>query len=422
MSEVREGYKMTELGEIPINWKIGSLENLVNIRSGIAPSKLKLSHIKGIAPYFKVDDMNHATKYLVNAKNYLVETPNNLIHKNSVIFPKRGASIFTNKIAILKREGLIDTNLMVLHSNENQLNIEFLYYVLYNLKLYKIADTSSIPQINNKHINILKIKLPPLSEQQKIADILSTVDTQIEQTEQMIEQTKELKHGLMQQLLTKGIRHTEFKKSEVGKIPSNWDAKKIGELCELKGRIGWRGYTKEDLRDSGPLVIGATQINIHNKLDFSKPTFLSEEKFKESPEIVVSFGDIIYVKTGNTIGKLALVDVKGIKATINPNTVLLKNISCNNIYMYYFLSQDVFKQKVISTITIGAQPSINQKTLNNLMVAIPPLEEQKKIAEILSSVDDQIDIYEKEKEKYEELKKGLMQQLLTGKIRVKVDE
>ena len=207
-----------------------------------------------------------------------------------------------------------------------------------------------------------------------------------------------------------------YKVTELGEIPNESRISALGNICEFKGRIGWRGYTKNDLREYGPLVIGATQISASNKLDFSNPTYLSTEKYEESPEIKVYLNDIILVKTGNTIGKVAIVDKEIGDATINPNTVLLKNITCFNKYLYYIVVSEIIQKPLNKSITVGAQPSVNQETLKKILIPIPTLKEQEKIASILSTVDEQIDNVDALIEKNKELKKGLMQTLLTKGI------
>ena len=150
MRRLREGYKKTEVGIIPEDWEVKKIGDIVNIKSGSSPSKFNLSE-QGEYPFFKVDDMNYGFKYLNNSKLYFDSYDNNLMKLGMIVFPKRGASIFTNKILILNKDGYFDTNLMGLICKKG-VNNEFLYYFLYNYELSKIADTSSIPQINNKHI------------------------------------------------------------------------------------------------------------------------------------------------------------------------------------------------------------------------------------------------------------------------------
>ena len=414
MNKVRDGYKITEIGEIPIEWECSKLEDYIEIRSGNSPSGFKLKE-NGKYPFFKVDDMNYTSKYMKIAKVYFDECKYELMSKGMVVFPKRGASIFTNKVAILDRSGYFDTNTMGLTCS-SKLNNEYLFYQLKFIGLEKFADTTAVPQINNKHINPLVIPIPTMEEQEKITSILSTVDEQIDNVDALIEKNKELKKGLMQTLLTKGIGHTKFKKTEIGEIPEEWEVSNLTNIVDIKGRVGWKGYTKKDLVEFGPLAIGAMHINSNNKLDLSEPVYLSKEKYEESPEIMVSKGDIILAQRGS-LGKVVLIEKEIGEATINPSMVLIKNIKINSRYLYYFLCSEYIQKVIFKETSQTSIPMISQEQIGKFKIIIPTIKEQEKIASILSEVDKKIEEYENKKQKLEKLKKGLMQQLLTGKIR-----
>jgi len=112
---------------------------------------------------------------------------------------------------------------------------------------------------------------------------------------------------------------------------------KLHEIVKIAGRVGWKGYTVEDLRDEGPWVIGANDITSDNRLDLSKAKHISREKYEESPEIKIDLNDILIVKVGSTIGKVAIVNREIGEACINPNSVILKNCKINPSYLYYYL-------------------------------------------------------------------------------------
>ncbi len=183
-------------------WVVKKLGDYVKITSGESPSRFNFGS-NGI-PYYKVDQLNNCEKYLIETP-YYVES-NNTIPKGSIIFPKRGASILLNKVRILKENALMDTNLMTLTLTE-EINIEFLYYLLIHTELWRIADTTSIPQINNKHINPLELSFPTSAvEQKEIALILSDMDNEITALEKKLSKSKMLKQGMMQELLMGKIR------------------------------------------------------------------------------------------------------------------------------------------------------------------------------------------------------------------------
>lgn len=180
-------------------WEEATLGKYVTIKSGVSPSKFKLES-EGEIPYVKVEDMNNCSKYQIHSRNYADETKS-VIFQGAVIFPKRGAAIMNNKVRIAASKLYLDSNMMALIPNKS-INSEFLYYLLVKKQLFKIADTSTIPQINNKHITPYAFKLPSLLEQQKIATVLTNADKEIELLEQQLADLQQEKKALMQVLLT----------------------------------------------------------------------------------------------------------------------------------------------------------------------------------------------------------------------------
>ncbi|MFV0153526.1 restriction endonuclease subunit S [Empedobacter falsenii] len=177
------------------DWEEKTLGEVARINSGSSPTNI-LSK-EGKIPYFKVEQLNNCKKYQINTE-YFIDSSIKIITKGSIIFPKRGASILLNKVRILKVDGFMDTNMMSLTFNKDY--NEFMYYLLVYKNLSKIADTTSIPQINNKHIEPYKITIPLIEEQTKIANFLSAIDNQIEAVENQITKTETYKKGLLQQM------------------------------------------------------------------------------------------------------------------------------------------------------------------------------------------------------------------------------
>ena len=155
-------------------WEQRKLGEVVTIKSGASPS----SFCEGNILYIKVDDLNYSTRE--QYQSYMKVKTNEKAHivkEGSIIFPKRGAAIMTNKVRILAKTGYMDTNMMALEPND--INGDFLYMFIYKTGLYKIADTSTIPQINNKHIEPYKILLPKSEEQIQIGNFFKNLDNLI---------------------------------------------------------------------------------------------------------------------------------------------------------------------------------------------------------------------------------------------------
>ena len=178
-------------------WEEERLGNLVAIVSGKSPSQYAL-FAQGDCAFVKVEDLNNCSKYQVDAREYCNDV-RDAVPSGSILFPKRGAAIENNKIRITASEILIDTNLMAL-TPCNTAATEFLYYYLVRVGLAHIADTSSIPQINNKHIIPYRVLVPSESEQHRIADCLSMLDARLAAQVQKHNALKTHKQGLLQQL------------------------------------------------------------------------------------------------------------------------------------------------------------------------------------------------------------------------------
>ena len=182
-------------------WEQRKLGEYVSITPGEAPSKFE----EGTELYVKVDDLNYNDKYVVDTQNKVAEHSTvKRVTKGSVVFPKRGAAIITNKVRILGIDSYMDTNMMALTSE--RLDPEFLYNIISKEGLYKIADTSTIPQINNKHIEPYEVKIPSLDEQRRIGVYFKQLDHLITLHQRELEETKKKKKSLAKLLLTGSVR------------------------------------------------------------------------------------------------------------------------------------------------------------------------------------------------------------------------
>ncbi|QCX32594.1 hypothetical protein FDN13_02160 [Caloramator sp. E03] len=407
--KVREGFKLTEIGEIPKEWEVDKLENLVDKITDGTHSTPNYQD-EGI-PFLRVTDIQKNNIDWNNVKYISQEEHLELIkrcnpEKGDILYSKNG-TIGIAKIIDWDREFSIFVSLCLIKikKEKSKINNVFLSYFLNSEKCMKQiklrAKQGTVTNLHLEEIRELDIPIPPLSEQQKIADILSTVDEQIENVDKLIEKTKELKKGLMQRLLTKGIVHKEFKKTEIGVIPKEWEVKKLGELAEIyKGKKPKRmfKYIQEDVKRY--ITMEDTEV------------YYTDDKTC----VECSKDDVIILWDGSQAG-IVLTELEGYIAS---TMALLKFINKErnvNKYYYYYLAK---KQTYIQNLTAGTGiPHVQKDIIENLLIPIPTISEQQKITDILSSVDDQLEEYQAKKEKLEILKKGLMQKLLTGKIRVK---
>lgn len=166
----------------------------------------------------------------------------------------------------------------------------------------------------------------------------------------------------------------------------------LNDIVDIRGRVGWKGYTVDDLRDTGPWVIGANDITADHKLRLDNAKHISREKFEESPEIKIERNDILIVKVGSTIGKVAIVNFEIGEACINPNSVLLKNCREDPYYLYYYLVSGFGQSFLLNNSSASAQSALNQTTLKEMPIIFPKPEVQRKISKVLSVLDDKIEL------------------------------
>ncbi|MFC4183070.1 restriction endonuclease subunit S, partial [Saccharococcus thermophilus] len=290
---------------------------------------------------------------------------------------------------------------------------------IFRREVYPLAQGSTRFNLSKSELIKLKIPIPPVPEQRKIAAILSSVDEAIEKTEAIIEQTEKVKKGLMQQLLTKGIGHTKFKKTEIGEIPEEWEVKNISEVAKVvsggtpskqiseyweNGTIPWA--TPTDITSNDNKYISTTQ------------SMITESALRNSSANLLPVGSVLMTSRA-TIGPRCINTVpmatnQGVKSFICDPDVL------HNEYLYYLI--DKIKDQFIALASGSTFLEISKSALENFKIPVPPIEEQIEIAKILSSVDEKMSVEKVKKESLQIIKKGLMHSLLTGKVRVKVDD
>lgn len=260
MNKIREGYKVTELGEIPNEWSIMKLSEIAEINP-----RREVLEDKDTVSFIAMEDITNNGR-VINKTDKLYEevkkgyTP---FKDNDVLLAKITPCFENGKRALVGKLsngiGFGSTEFHVLRANKESIS-KFLYYVISSHRFMSKAENNMTGSAGQKRVPTEFIKdyvlaVPTIKEQEKIASILSTIDEQIDNVDALIEKNKELKKGLMQTLLTKGIGHTKFKTTEIGEIPEEWDVKKIGDICEVKGgkRLP-KGYQLEDEDNAFPYI------------------------------------------------------------------------------------------------------------------------------------------------------------------------
>lgn len=401
MKKVREGYKITEFGEIPEEWNISKLSEITElITKGATPMTYGFDFEDEGINFIKVENIMESGKIDKNSLLKISEECNNKLSRSKI----QKGDILMSIAGTLGRTAIISEE--VIPANTNQAlaiirlkkinNVDYINKTLSSFYIKKhinmIGTVGAQPNLSLKQIGDFNILLPSIKEQEKIASILSTVDEQIDNVDALIEKNKELKKGLMQTLLTKGIGHTKFKKTEIGEIPEEWEVKKLGDIFKLSSG---NFLSQKNIVEGCYPVYGGNGVNgYHN-----------EYMFQESKLVI-----------GRVGAKCGCVCLSQSKAWITDNALYIseKMKEFDDKYMYYLLDSI----NLNSYANQNAQPVISGQKIYGIYVAFPNINEQIKITKILSQIDEKIEEYENKKQKLEELKKGLMQKLLTGSIRV----
>lgn len=438
LSKARIGYTPTDAGVIPQDWNCVELDRVLRLplQNGVfnAPGKkgrgVHLINVIDLYHKSPIDDRNLS---LYDASDSELKTFG--VRCGDIFFTR--SSLTPDGIAhcnVWAGDGsqpvVFDCHIIRACPDPHKADGFFLfrYCTSASARKYLIANaqTTTMTTVGQGVIRKLPIALPPLPEQRAIAAALSDVDELIGALDKLIAKKRAIKLATMQQLLTGNTRLPGFetvrgwKHTTIGDVPKDWIVTTIGEVCQIFGRIGFRGYTKADIVEKGNGAIALSPSNIEQgRMVYDNCTYLSWPKYEESPEIKIRNGDILLVKTGSTFGKTAIVQHLKEKATLNPQVVVLKKRKVDDFFLGYTMGFDVIQDQINSTIVGGALPTLSQKVVSGFQLAIPPsTAEQAAIGTVLSDMDAEIAALEQRREKTKAIKQGMMQSLLTGRVRL----
>lgn len=434
--EERKGYKKTEIGGIPEDWGIKLLgEILFILKDGthLPPQRVSTGPL-----LLSVQNMINGKFMLTENDTHIPWNFYNQMHKNWTIIP--GDVLLAIVGATIGKSCIVPNNfppftlqrsVAIMRGKDDILNTKYLFYYVFShffqKQLLSRANQTAQAGVYLGEIKKIKIPLPPLPEQKKIAQILSTWDKAIEKTEKLIEAKTKLKKGLMQRLLTGKTRFKEFVKSEkmkrtsIGNISEDWEVVNFGYVVSLS-QYGLSSASKENA--TIPML---GMKNIHQgSLDTSDLAYINLEK-DEFEKFKLEQNDLLFNRTNSydLVGKTTLFDLSKdyVFASYLIRFKLKKEIASPR-YINFFFNSEKTQKKLKTLATKGvSQVNINPTTLQkNLWLPLPPLSEQQKIAEVFRSCDQEIELLIQKLEKLKQQKKGLMQKLLTGQIRVQLSE
>lgn len=289
------------------------------------------------------------------------------------------------------------------------INASFLYQALLRV---------NIPNTGyNRHFKWLKestLILPPVPEQERIAGILASVDDEIQKTDEIIAATEKLKRGLMQRLFTRGNGHLNFKKTEFGEIPQEWEVVKLPQAVDFQEGPG---ILAKDFRSSGVPLVRLEGLSSNSLLQGCN--YLDPELVAKKWEHFRLLDSDVLLSSSASLGRVAVVEREGVGAIVYTGIIRFRPLSGQilNMFIKWFLLSPIFEQQIVNRGTGSTIKHFGPSHLKEIYIVVPKPEEQQKIVDILSAVDEQITINQKLKDRLVLLKKGLTQDLLSGNKR-----
>jgi type I restriction enzyme S subunit len=377
--------------------------------------------------------MTKTEKYLYDTENKITDSA--LKNSNTLLVPEDSILLSMygtiGKVVINKISTAISQNIAAIIPNRENVDAEFLHYALKHYSFqFKGAKIITLKHLDMWMVKNTRIPLPHLREQRAIVGVLGVVDSVIAKTGEVIAKTERLKKGLMQTLLTRGIGHKEFKETEIGKIPKEWliakieDLLKDGSILEIQdGNHGELHPRSSDFVERGVPFITATDIK-NGKLDLKKCKFITNAKAETLRVGFSKAGDILLTHKGS-IGLTALVqNIKDSYIVLSPQVTYYR-VDPGKIdrdYLYYAFQAEHFQRMLKQRAKQSTRDYISILSQRKLKIILPDtIAEQRKIASILLSMDKKLEFEIEEQTMLKRIKLGLMDLLLTGKIRVKVD-
>jgi len=415
-------FKETPIGKAPNDWKVVGLGEICEVRPGKSKDSINAKEAAFI-PMELIPEDSIYTSFEMKE----------LSKVSSCTYCKAGDLLLAKITPSLEngKQGIVPKtvpNSFALATTEvfpivcKNIDKMFLFYLLKFQKYRRVLEnsmraTTGRLRVPKNALLSLKISSPSSSEeQQKIAEVLSTVDEAIQKTNEIIAKSERLKKGLMQELLTKGIGHKEFEYSkELGcEIPKEWEVVNLRDIGEFQ-----YGITASAVEENtGIKLLRITDITNQGVgwqgVPYCKITKAELSKYK------LEIGDVLFARIGATTGKTCYIDRSnsGVFGSylirFRPVTKLITK------FLYFYTQSEIYWNQVNKKKEGQLKKGLNMVTLGSLLFPLPMVSEQQKIVDVLSTVDNKLELERNEKARLERIKQGLMDLLLTGKVRVKV--
>lgn len=428
--ELKPGYKLTEVGAIPDGWNCLPIEKVMSdISMGPFGSDIKVEYFQpqGIPVLngFNVKDIilnDRIVNFVTPQKAAALKKA--VAYRGDIVITHRGT---IGQVSVIPfdskfKQYVISQSQFRVTLNRNKANPLYVVYFFHTTKgqnaLLEKKGYTGVPALAQPTTNFRKlyIPLPILSEQTAIATVLSDMDALLDSLDRLIAKKRDIKQAALQELLTGKTRLPGF--------DGEWEVKRLGDVATLKARIGWQGLTTAEYLSSGEhYLVTGTEFD-GGYIDWSKCCFVDDKRYRMDRYIQLKVRDVLVTKDG-TIGKVALVSKLPGSATLNSGVFVIRpiNDAFSPEFFYYILCSSFFSDFLGQLAAGSTINHLYQKDFVNFSFCAPPsLAEQTAIAKVLSDMDAEIEALEERRTKTQNIKQGMMQELLTGKTRLIAQE
>ena len=398
--------------ELPDGWKWCRLRDVCD------SSKEKTETFSQETKYIGLEHIDSNGKINGWSPANEIKSLKNIFHKNQILYGKLRP--YLNKHDIANFDGVCSTDILVFNAKDNFSNRYINYF--FNLPYFidfAVSNSNGInlPRVSEKAVLDMPFPLPPtLDEQQRIVNRIETMFAKLDQAQKKAqsvldsfetrkaailhkaftgeltakwrkENNPEKSSVYLEKIKDKVEIRLDFKYWENPNLPDSWCESTIGNLLYFAGRVGWKGLKAEEYTSEGPILLSVYNLNDGDEVSFNKINHITNERYDESPEIMVRKNDILLTKDGAGIGKLGYVNELPEKATINSSLLLIRPGDVANYkFIFYLLSGPALQNIVKERITGSATPHLFQRDIKEFVLPVPSLPEQQEIVRILDSV------------------------------------
>jgi type I restriction enzyme S subunit len=431
-------FRRTELGILPEDWTIKKLEQVsTEIGDGIhaTPQYIRYSEINFINGNNLVNSSIEINSNTMCVSEEEYKKYKKRLGSQTILMSINGT---IGNLAYFKNEKVVLGKSAAYINLDNSVSKKYIFYLLQTAGIKKFYENkltgTTIRNLSLESLRNTPISFPPTKEEQTaIADVLSDTDDLIESLAKLITKKKLIKQAAMQELLTGKKRlpgfainwetEKKYKTTEIGNIPEDWNLKKLGQLCLKDGLVRgpFGGSLKKEFFVDRGFKVYEQKNAIYKDIELGS-YFIDNLRYAEMKRFEVLPGDFI-ISCSGTIGRIYQIPNSAPKGIINQALlkVRLDAAAVFDQYFFHYFSWDVFQEKIIDSTQGGAMKNlVGMDVFRNTLLLIPSTkEEQSAIANVLSDMDSEIETLEQKRDKYKQLKVGMMQQLLTGRIRLK---